>query len=299
MELKYKSFKEILISIFVGFSIGLSVIVPGISGSTIAIIMKVYDKLMYSFSNIFKKFKSCFLFLLPIILGIVVGFGLGFVLVVTLLKVAPFITICFFIGLMAGTYPILSEEVKGEKITPKKCGLFAIGLALPLILGIISIFSNSGHSITDLSPFHYVLFIGMGILVSLTQIIPGLSATVLLMIFGYYSSLMSGIKDIFENPKLILVYISLVIGFVIGILLFSKLINILLDKKRKQFFFVICGLAIGSMISAFMGNDCLEIYGSWTNKAMIIDLILGVVLFVTGFACTFALYLFDKKRKNK
>ena len=151
MELKYKSFKEILISIFVGFSIGLSVIVPGISGSTIAIIMKVYDKLMYSFSNIFKKFKSCFLFLLPIILGIVVGFGLGFVLVVTLLKVAPFITICFFIGLMAGTYPILSEEVKGEKITPKKCGLFAIGLALPLILGIISIFSSFALQFIKLS----------------------------------------------------------------------------------------------------------------------------------------------------
>jgi putative membrane protein len=299
MELKYKSFKEVLISIFVGFSIGLSVIVPGISGSSIAIIMKVYDKLMYSFSNILKKFKSCFLFLLPIIFGIIVGFALGFVLVVTLLKIAPFITICFFIGLMAGTYPILSSEIKGEQITAKRGGLFAVGIILPLILGIASIFSKSGHSITDISPWHYLLFIGMGILVSLTQIIPGLSATVLLMIFGYYSSLMSGVKDIFENPRIILVYISLVIGFVIGILLFSKVINLLLDKKRKQFFFVICGLAIGSMVSAFMGNDCLEIYSAWTKKAMIIDLVFGVILFAAGFVITFALYLFDKKRKNK
>ena len=58
MELKYKSIKDVLISIFVGFSIGLSVIVPGISGSAIAMIMKVYDKLMYAFSNIFKKFNN-------------------------------------------------------------------------------------------------------------------------------------------------------------------------------------------------------------------------------------------------
>ena len=76
LDLKYKSFKELLISIFVGFSIGLSVIVPGISGSTIAIIMKVYDKMMYAFSNLFKKFKLCVLFLIPIGIGVVLGFGL-------------------------------------------------------------------------------------------------------------------------------------------------------------------------------------------------------------------------------
>ena len=81
MDLKYRSLKEIFVSVFVGFSIGLSIIVPGISGSTIAIIMKVYDKLMYSFSNIFKKFKICFIFLIPIGIGAVLGFAIGFVLV--------------------------------------------------------------------------------------------------------------------------------------------------------------------------------------------------------------------------
>jgi putative membrane protein len=80
MELSYKSVKELLISIFVGFSIGLSVIIPGISGSSIAIIMKVYDKLMYSFSNIFKKFKSCIIFLIPIGIGILLGFLIAIVL---------------------------------------------------------------------------------------------------------------------------------------------------------------------------------------------------------------------------
>ena len=90
MELKYKNLKEILISIFVGFSIGLSVIVPGISGSSIAIIMKVYDKLIYAFSNIFKRFKICIIFLLPIALGIIIGFALGFILVKILLEAFPF-----------------------------------------------------------------------------------------------------------------------------------------------------------------------------------------------------------------
>ena len=252
MELKYKNIKEILISIFVGFSIGLSVIVPGISGSSIAIILKVYDKLMYAFSNVFKKFKSCVIFLLPIVLGIIIGFGLGFVLVKLLLEAFPFITICFFVGLMVGTYPILFEEIKGEKPKIKKSALFILGIIVPIAITLISMQINANNSLTEINAYHYVLFLIIGVLISLTQIIPGLSATVLLMIFGYYTALINGIsRELFSSPKLILVYVMLAVGFVIGILLFSKIINKMLLSFRKQFFFLICGLSIGSIISVF------------------------------------------------
>ena len=95
MELKYKSPKEVLINIFVGVFIGLSVIVPGISGSTIAITMKVYDKGMYAFSHMFKEFKKCFLYALPVLVGIGVGFFSGVLAVKLLLEYFPFMTICF------------------------------------------------------------------------------------------------------------------------------------------------------------------------------------------------------------
>ena len=55
MELTYKSFKEVIISLVAGVLIGISVIVPGLSGSALAMFLKVYDKMMYAFSNIFKK----------------------------------------------------------------------------------------------------------------------------------------------------------------------------------------------------------------------------------------------------
>ena len=58
-----------------GFFIGLAVIVPGISGSTVAIIFKLYDQFLYAVGNLFKKFKQCFAFLLPIGLGMVLGVG--------------------------------------------------------------------------------------------------------------------------------------------------------------------------------------------------------------------------------
>ncbi len=298
MELKYKSVKDVLISIFVGFSIGLSVIVPGISGSAIAMIMKVYDKLMYAFSNIFKKFKACVLFLIPIIVGIVVGFGLGVILVKILLEAFPFITICFFVGLMIGTYPILFKEIKGEALKVNKALLFVAGVIIPLIFSAVSLLSGADNSLANLNFLHYLLFFVIGILISLTQLIPGLSATVLLMIFGYYSALMENIGfELLGNFELLLVYVALFVGFVVGVLLFSKIINKLLETQRKPFFFVICGLSVGSVVSVFLGSDCMEIYKSWTTKAMITDMLIGLAFLLLGFAGSFSLYLLDKKRE--
>ncbi len=298
VDLKYKNYKEILISIFVGFSIGLSVIVPGISGSAIAIIMKVYDKMMYSFSNIFKRFKVCFVFLIPIIVGIVAGFGIGFVLVKLLLENIPFITICFFVGLMVGTFPILFKEIKGAKANVNRKALFVVGMIIPVGITLISMLADGNNSLLGLNFGHYVLFLVLGILISLTQIIPGLSATVLLMMFGYYTAILEGVgTGLFTDFGLLLVYLMLGLGFVIGILLFSKVINRLLEKQRTPFFFTICGLSIGSMVAVFLGNECMDIYKAWENMAR--DLIVGIIALAAGFAITFALYLYDKKKEQK
>ena len=305
MELKYKNAKEIWTSLLVGIFIGLSVIVPGISGSTIAIIMKVYDKLMYAFANVFKRFKLCVIFLLPILLGIGIGFGAGFVLVKILIERFPFITICFFVGLMIGTFPLLFKEIKGEKVTSKRSALFSLGVIIPIVITVISIFIASNNTLLDIQPWHYALFLFIGVLISITQLIPGLSATVLLMIFGYYTALIGGIgRELFSNVKLIFVYVVLVVGFVIGTLLFSKIINKLLNTQKIPFYFVICGLSISSVISVFLGNDCMSIYKGWTMVSgdysnMIKDIIIGAVLLVVGYFATFAIYLINKKAEQK
>ena len=300
IDLKYKSIKEILISIFVGFSIGFSVIVPGISGSTIAIVMKVYDKMMYAFSNLFKRFKLCVLFLIPIGIGVIAGFGIGFVLVSVLLDNIPFITICFFVGLMAGTYPILLKEIKGEKRTMNRRILFIVGVLIPLLITLVSMYIGGENSFDSIGFGHYALFLVLGILISLTQIVPGLSATVLLMIFGYYAALIGGVgSELFSNVKLLMIYVTLVIGFIIGLLLFSKLINRLLEKQKIPFFFTICGLSFGSMISIFFGKECLGIYGSWKSGEASFELIVGAIALIVGFAATFLIYLYDKKRSKR
>ena len=48
-----------------GMVIGLANVIPGVSGGTMMVSMGIYDKLIYSINNLFKKFKECIKILLP------------------------------------------------------------------------------------------------------------------------------------------------------------------------------------------------------------------------------------------
>lgn len=301
MELKYKNPKEVIINIIVGIFIGLSVIVPGISGSTMAITMKVYDKGMYAFSHIFKEFRKCFFYALPVILGIVVGFFGGVIGVRLLLKMFPFITICFFMGLMIGTYPVIFREIKGESFTPKRSLILSLGFIMPIVFSLVSVFLSGGANTLDGLNFgHYVLFFVMGALISITQLVPGLSATVLMMIFGYYTALLGGLNsDLLKSFPKLMVYVTMGIGFLIGVFAFSKVIEKILLKARKTFFFAVTGISVGSVISVFVGKECVEIYQGWDFPSLLIELLLGITVLACAFALSFVLTRYTEKKESE
>ena len=299
MELKYKSFKEVLINIFVGVFIGLSVIVPGISGSTMAITMKVYDKGMYAFSHMFKEFKKCFLYALPVLVGIGVGFFSGVIAVKLLLEYFPFMTICFFLGLMIGTYPVIFKEIKGEKINAKRSLLASVGFVLPIVFSVLSlVFAGDSNTLTGLNFGHYVFFFILGALISITQLMPGLSATVLMMIFGYYKALIGNLgSEMLSDFKIFLVYFVMGVGFLCGVFTFSKAVEAILNKARVPFFFLISGISIGSIISVFVGKDCVDIYKLWEFPELFIELTLGLTLLLCAFILSFMFTRFSSKQE--
>ena len=65
--------KKWLKTLLSGMAIGFGSAVPGVSGGTIAVIFKVYDKIIWAVSNIFKHFKEAFRVLLPTLLGVVIA----------------------------------------------------------------------------------------------------------------------------------------------------------------------------------------------------------------------------------
>ncbi len=280
--------KSWLKSSLLGFFIGLAVIVPGISGSTISIIFKLYDKLLYSISNIFKKFKLCFLFLLPIIIGGLLGILLGFFTIKELIKIIPFSIVCLFAGLMCGSAPSIKNEIKNESVTPIRIFLFILGILIPLLISIFSTLfkANSGSSFDNIVWYEYIICILIGFVIAITQLIPGLSATSFLMSIGYFKKIMSIISftAIKNNPFYILILFCLLIGFVIGLFIISKLITLLFKNHKIPCFFMIFGFVIGSILTMFFNPDIFNTYIEWSNGSgkLTLELSLGIPLFVVG-----------------
>ena len=291
-----------------GFFIGLAVIVPGISGSTVAIIFRLYDQFLYAVGNLFKQFKKCFAFLLPIGIGMFLGVLLGFITVKKLLELLPFAVVGLFAGLMSGAFPAVKDELKGAEWTAKRLALFALGVTIPVALGCFSAFSvgdgGSGAAVDAFAVvkwWHIPVALVVGYVVGVTQIVPGLSASAILMALGWFSSLVSSVSLTYwrENPMILLVYAGLAVGFLIGLFTFSKLLTYLFGKARHTAYSMIVGLSLGSILSMFCNGDVVAVYIGWAKNGVVwLDLLLGVALFAVGVVGSYLLVRYERK-KNK
>ena len=305
MDLRYRNGKEVVKGGILGAFIGLAVIVPGVSGSAVAIIFRLYEKLLYALGGIFRRFKESARFLLPIALGGIVGLAAGFFGVRFLLNLLPFAIVALFAGLMLGAFPAVTDEIKGEKPTPLRIILFLLGLLFPIGLSALSVFGTPDMlSLENLSWYHYILFLLVGYAIAVTQLVPGLSATALLMTFGCFTPLINSVSLTYwqENPMVLLVYACLAVGFILGLLTFSNGLSRLLEKKRAPAFYTIAGLSLGSIVTMFFNPEIVEVYESWTiGAAMWRELGIGMALFGIGIiaATYFVRYERNRVMKNK
>lgn len=299
-------------SSLLGFLIGIGVIIPGVSGSTIAIIFKLYKHILYSIANLFKKFAKCFMFLLPIIIGAVVGIIAGFFTVRELLNILPFATVLLFIGLMSGSFPGVKDEVKDIKPTAWLWVLFAVGLICPILISCLSSFvikeqvSSPSILVSEFSIWKALLFLVLGYVVAITQIVPGLSATSIMMSVGYFTPILESVSIEFwkNNPLIFAIYGCLGVGFLVGLFTFSKILTILFKKAKKGTWYVILGLSLGSIASMLISPDMVSIYTSWFNggtstSLIILDVVLGAVLCVAGVLVGYSLVRYERNNPQK
>ena len=287
--------KSWLKSAILGFFIGIAVIVPGVSGSTVAIILRLYDQFLYAVGNFFKKFKLCFFFLLPIGIGAVVGFLLGFIAVQQLLELIPFAIICLFAGLMIGSFPAVKDTLEGVKMTGKRIALLVLGACIPVAVSVYSSVTTlqGGEAAGNILPLL------VGFVLALTQLVPGLSARAILMVVGWYALLMQNLHfslDTLKNVDLMLVVGSLAVGFVVGFFVFSKLISIAFEKARETSYSLIVGLALGSLLTMFFNAEIVKVYAEWA--AVEINwwhLALGILLLAVGVIGAYVLVRIQRK----
>ena len=294
VELKPYTAKSWIKAFVLGLFIGLAVIIPGVSGSTVAIMFGLYASLLYAIGNIFKDFKNCVKFLIPIGIGAVIGFAAGFLLVQLLLEKYIFVVICLFVGLMIGASPALLNEIKGESSSGIRILLMVIGVIIPLGIGALSVYldppalieiEGASEAFTSFPWYLFLLYVPLGVLISATQLIPGLSATAIMMALGQFKPIMDSVHldYILANPAFIALMLCLVGGFGIGLIIISKAFSKLLAWRRAATFYFVIGLSFGSIASMFLNPDIVQVYFNWGHGGFsVIELIVGIILLGVG-----------------
>ena len=298
LSLKYADKREMFKGGLLGVFIGLAVIVPGVSGSAVAIIVRLYEQRLDAAGNRFKKITECALFLVPILIGGVAGLVVGFLGVQYLMALIPFAIVALFAGLMLGAFPAVTDQFKGEKVTPTRVILFIVGLAVPVILSVVSCNIATGEQVLENAQFyHYILFVVIGYVVAVTQLVPGLSATAVLMMLGYFTPLLNSVSVTYwgENPQIFIVYACLAVGFLIGLLTVSKGMSKLIERRRAATFYTVAGLSLGSVVTMFYNSEVNAVYSEWGVSFMWWELVLGIVLFAVGVCAAYFFVRYERR----
>lgn len=287
--------KEFLFNMLKGGAIGLAMIIPGVSGGTLAVLLGVYDKIIGSISNLFKDFKASFLFLLPILIGAVVAFAALYYPLKFALQYAPFPTIMLFAGFMLGSCPdmILGARKDGFK----KFDIASVLIPIAVVVGICFIPNMGNVDLSSAMPWHgYLVLIAMGVLASCALVVPGISGSMLLLIFGYYEPILgmiSGLRTDFGHSLLVLAIFAL--GVIVGFFTIAKLMKLLLNKFHRSTMWAIVGFVIGSIPAVII--TFFHEYGVAYLDTL--QICLGVATFIIGAIATYFIAFYAKKKQTQ
>lgn len=220
-----------------GAIIGLGAVLPGISGGVLCVVFGVYKPIMQLLSHPFKAIKKYAKLLIPIVIGIGIGFLAISKLLGFLLNKYPDPSVCLFVGLIAGMLPSLFREA-GEK-GRSKGSFVSLGICFVVVLAIL-LTLNVVH-VTIVPNFAWYLFCGFCI--ALSVIAPGMSFSTLLMPLGLYTPLVEGIGNLDFS-----VIIPAGIGALVTVILLAKAIDTLMNRHYSVVFHGIIGIVISATI---------------------------------------------------
>lgn len=243
---------EILYLIFSGVLIGAGAVLPGISGSVIAIMLGIYEKIINTLVNKEKNILSKFIEILPVAVGLIIGVIIFGNFLFILFEKYEIQLRYSFIGLILGSVPILNNEIKKKQNENIKLKYFFLTFISSLILLILpKLFNISFNS--NISTLKLII---AGILYASGKIIPGISSSFFLMVLDLYDYLLL----FFSNPitfilKYSLPLIPFFIGILLGVLILVKVINYLLSNHFTETYSGIMGFVLGSILSIFPGFE--------------------------------------------
>lgn len=258
-----------IINFIRGFFMALADSVPGVSGGTIAFILGFYDDFIGSLNSLISKDnkedkKKSLFFLFKLGIGWIVGMVLSVLVLSSIFDSHIYSISSLFTGFIIVAIPLIMKQEKGSLIGKYKNIIFTIIGALIVVL--ITYFnpsgSNGGMNLSlDSLNFGLGLFVFVAGMIAISaMVLPGISGSTLLLIFGLYTGIISSIKEVLSlNFSYLPVLIIFGLGVITGILSTIKIIKFLLNKYRSAMIYLILGLMLGSLYAVFMGPTTLEI----------------------------------------
>ena len=271
-----------IINILKGAVFGIANIIPGVSGGTMAVIMKVFDRIIDILTLDFKKIKENFVFIIFFGIGAVLGIGAAALILKNLFELYFVPTQMFFTGVIMGSIPFIFKIAVTKETPMRKINIipFIIGMVITLL----PLFISDGMKTipTDSEPTASLLII-MAIflfIAAVAMIIPGLSGSMVLMLLGGYPLALSAVTEL-KFTFLIVMLLGAGLGLVAG----GRLISFMLKKFHQGTYLAILGLIVGSLFSVFpFAEFSFDVQG-----------IVGIVLFAAGLFVPFLMELLGKK----
>lgn len=251
-----RNLKNYFIIALKGVAMGAADVVPGVSGGTIAFISGIYEELISSINKVnletFKILKNEGLnamwrsvngnFLLSLLIGIAVSIISLAKLIRHLLETQPVLIWSFFFGLVLASIIYVAKQIT-------KWNLLGIFM---LLLG-----AFVAYYITTLTPqiteISYPYIFLSGALAICAMILPGISGSYILLLLGMYKPILDAIHE-----KDIKVLGTLILGAVVGLLSFSRLLKWLFDHYQNITLATLTGFIIGSLNKIWPWKEILK-----------------------------------------
>lgn len=254
-----------------GMSMGIAEVIPGVSGGTLAFITGIYKRLILSIKamtgiianpKMLLKPKELWhyidgKFLFSIFMGMIIGMLIGLFGVTYFLENYPEPLWAFFFGLiLASVFYLLSKNKPSDLIN-------YIGIILGAIIAYALVQIVPAQGTTSLP----IIFIA-GMIAICALVLPGISGSFMLLLMGLYSVVIPAVKDVisFQDLSKFPLVITFALGCLLGISLFSRILNWLLDHQQKLTMSVLIGFMIGSLAKLWPWRNPISVMDKDSSK---------------------------------
>ena len=252
-----------------GLLMALADSVPGVSGGTIAYLLGYYEDFINSLNSFMSRkgdklerkenLKKSFKFLIRLGIGWIVGFISAVLILTSVFESHIYQISSLFIGFIVFSIPLIVYEEK-ESLKKFYNVVFLI-LGAALVVAITMVNPSDGGSVSagafNIGQLIYTVLVGM-IAIS-AMVLPGISGSTMLLIFGVYLPVMNAIKDLLHlDFSGLPIVISVGIGILLGVIVIIKLVKAALEHFHSQTVYAIIGLMLGSLLSIVKGPESLE-----------------------------------------